>query len=508
MKTISEDYRTALSNYTTQRKGRIKVNNVYYDVFNVEYYADCYEEGNVVGNAISTQLAFDMLYRPKFNDFEYYEGIWTGEEYEYLYMGKFNVFDETDTNEFKKHIVAFDNLIKFNGSYTDDGIYPKTLYQLLQNICLQANVTLNNVTIPNATFSIENNQFVNNETLKTILKAICSISGCYATIKNDGLTLQLKNTTNEEINKSYHQIVDWKRPTYGINQVIIGMSDIDGEYVLKQDDADIELNGVHKLVINDNPFAYTQEKREELIDDLYDQVHGFGYIPYELKGEWLPHLEIGDTISIDEVDTIVLRINAKSPNALESVMSAPAIIDSAIDYVNNTDDIQNKLKNTQIQVDKANGQITSLVTETENLNNTVTEIGTRLTQNQNEFQYQITQLNDKVDENNENLQDQIDELSGIPEQLQNTLVTINISGIQVSTNTSKISSLMTNNKFVILDNSNTELTFIGYDENLGYSVSRMDNLTVTTYLTAGCHRQQKFTINGEDRTGWFYTGGV
>ena len=67
---------------------------------------------------------------------------------------------------------------------------------------------------------------------------------------------------------------------------------------------------------------------------------------------------------------------------------------------------------------------------------------------------------------------------------------------------------MTNNKFVILDNSDTELTFIGYDENLGYSVSRMDNLTVTNYLTAGYHRQQKFDINGENRTGWFYTGGV
>lgn len=508
MKTITQEYRNALSQSTTQRKGKILVDGYYYDVFNVEYYADCYDEGNIVGNAISSQLDFDMIYRPKFDTFEYFEGIWTGSDYEYLSMGIFTVFDEKDTNNFCKHITSFDNLIKFNKPYVDSGIYPKTMYELLQEICVQAGVTLNNLSIPNGSFVIENNQFVNNETLKTVLKAICSINGNYAIVKNNGLTLQLKNTTTEEIDKSYHQIVDWKRRTYGINQVIIGMQDVDGEYVLKQDDADIELNGVHKLVINDNPFAYTQEKRQELLNTLYNEVHGFGYIPYELKGEWLPHLEIGDTITIDEVNTIVLRINAKSPNALETVMSAPAIIDSAIEYANNTDDIENRLKNTQAIVDKANQQIQFLVTETEQLGDTVTEIGTKATQGLEKISIEVTTLNNKVDSANEDFEQRIDTLENTPAKGLKTLsVVIDDNGLNVSTNISKISSLMANNKFVIKDNSDTELTFIGYDENLGRSVSRMDNLTVTNYLNAGHHRQQEFKINGENRTGWFYIGG-
>lgn len=508
MRTHVSSIDDALSEPTTQRKGRIKVDNIYYDVFNVEYYADCYEDGNIIGNAIASRIDFDMLYRPKFDEFDYYERVWTGEYYEQVKIGTFNVFDEKNTNDFKIHITAFDNLIKFNAPYIDDGEYPKTLYQLLTNICSQAGVTLNNLSIPNGSFSIENNQFVNNENLKTVLKAICSISGTYAFVKNNGITLQLKSVTYAEIDKSYHQIVDWKRRTYGINQVVIGMSDVNGEYVVKQDDEDIELNGVHKLVINDNPFAYTQEKREELIDELYDQVHGFGYVPYELKGEWLPYLEIGDTINIDGIDTIVLRINAKSPNALETIMSAPAVIDSAIDYVDNTDDIANKLKNTQIQVDKANQQITSLVTETQELSDTVTEIGTTYQQTLNEFQYQITALNTEITETTEDLQQQIDGIDvKVPETLKNTLVTIDIDGIKVATNLSKISTLITNDTFLIKDSGDNILAYFGYDENLGRSVSQMDNLTVTNYLTAGYHRQEKFDIDGENRTGWFYTGG-
>ena len=352
MKTITQTIKNALLKPTIQRKDKIIVGQTEYFVSNVEYYADCYDEGNVIGNAIASQLSFDMEYVPKFDTFEYLAGIWTGNNYEYVSYGLFTVFDDVEKNQFTKHITAFDDLIKFNTPYEDDNVYPKTLYEELQLICNNTGVSLGNLTIPNGSFVVENNQFVNGETNKTVLKEICRITGTFATIKNNVLYLELKNNTNESINKSHHAPVDWKRRTYGINQVIIGMENVEGEYVLMQDDDDIALNGVHKLVINDNYFAYTQEKRQELIEELYEQVHGFGYLPYELKGKWMINYEIGDSVNIDGIDTIILRILGKSPNSVESEMSAPAIIDSVIEYVDNTNDIENQVRVAQVIVNK------------------------------------------------------------------------------------------------------------------------------------------------------------
>ena len=369
MKIVNDSIKNALKQPTTQRKGRILVNDKYYEVFNVEYYADAYNEGNVVGNAIASQLDFDLPYMAKFDTFKYFDGVWNGTDYEYVDMGTFTVFDEKDEDEFNKHITAFDNLIKFNVPFIDNKDYPKTLFQELQNICEQAGVELVNTSITNGDFEIQNNQFVNNESLKSVLKAICQISGTYAIIKEDKIVLQLKNETSEILNKSQHSPVTWKRRTYGINQVILGLEDVVGEYVIRQDEEDIAINGVHKLVINDNPFAYTQEKRDLLIDDLFNQVKGFGYIPYELKGEWLNYMDIGDTINIDGIDTILLRINGKSPKSLESEMSAPAIIDSAIQYVDNTASIKNLMKKTEISVDKQKSEIELVTREINSVKN-------------------------------------------------------------------------------------------------------------------------------------------
>ena len=361
MRIVSNNLKNALKQPTVQRKGKILVNNNYYEVYNLEYFADCYNEGNVVGNAIASQLDFDLPTIGKFDTFKYFDGIWTGTDYEFVDMGTFNVFDENDEDEFNTHITAFDNLIKFNVPFIDKQDYPKSVFQELQNICEQAGVELENESIVNGNFIIESNPFIGGENLKSVLKAICQISGTFGIIKNDKLYLQLKNETTEVLNKSEHEPLVWKRRTYGINQLVLGMADVEGEYVLRQDDDDIAINGVHKLVINDNPFVFNEEKRNLAIDNLFEQVKGFGYVPFDLKGEWLNYIEIGDTITIDNIDTIVLRINGKSPESLDSIISAPAIIDSAIEYANNTNSLEKRVNRTEIVVDKANQQIQAVV---------------------------------------------------------------------------------------------------------------------------------------------------
>lgn len=362
MITVSNDIKTAYNQYTTQRKSYIQAGNSQYFIQNMDLYADAYDEGNVVGNTIAKTLKFEIEteYVRGLDEFTLYDGVWTGSQYEYINLGTFKLFEEQGKDDYFSSITAYDKLISFNTPYDKQTEYPITIYGLLQYICNQAGVTLATDEIANGDKILDHNLFVEGETLKDILKAICQISGTFAMMSNDSLKLQLQNTDALTLSKYQIRDPEYKRTTWKINQVVLGMSDVDGEYVQKQDEEDIEINGVHKIVINDNPFVYTQALRQEYIDSLYDALHGFGYVAFEAKCEGLPYIELGDTVTIDGYESLILRYEIKSPDGLESMIQAPSIIDSVIDYIDNTNDLENKMRKTEYKVDKSEGQITQL----------------------------------------------------------------------------------------------------------------------------------------------------
>ncbi len=370
MLVVSDKIKESYNKYTTQRKSYIKVGDNSFFVQNVDLYADAYDEGNIVGNAIAKILKFDIEteYVRGLDEFELFDGIWTGNEYEYISLGTFKLFEEQGKDDFFSSITSYDKLILFNIVYnpllTE---YPTTIYGLLQNICEQAGVELETTTIANGDKVLNENLFVENETLKDILRAICEISGNYALISNDKLKLQLKGKDTITLEKYQLSNSEYKRTTWKINQIVLGMKDIEGEYVQKQDDEDVDKNGIHKVVINNNPFVYTQELRQEYIDELFEAVRGFGYIAYETEWEGLPYFELGDLLNIDGKESLVLRYELKSPNGLDSTLSAPSIIDSVIDYIDNTNDLNNQMMRTEYIVDKHEGQINQLTTKTNTL---------------------------------------------------------------------------------------------------------------------------------------------
>lgn len=502
MLAVSNSFKNAYNQYTTQRKSYIKVGNNEYFIQNLDLYADAYDEGNIVGNAIAKTLKFDIetQYVRGLDEFELFDGIFTGEEYEYVSLGTFKLFEEQGADDFFSHITAYDKLILFNKPYdasmTD---YPTTVYGLLENLCVQAGVELGTDEIANGTQPLESNLFVEGETLKDILKAICAISGTFALISED--TLKLKLVGEDSLTLSNYQLSEpeYKRTTWKINQVVLAMKDVDGEYVQKQDDEDIEENGVHKIVINDNPFTFSQDLREAYIDELYDALYGFGYIAFETKWEGLPYVELGDTLTIGGKESLVLRYQIKSPDGLNSMLQAPSIIDSVIDYIDNTNDIENKIRRTEVRVNKAEGEITSIAqvtNETLELVNQAGEqveaLGTRLTQTTDGLTAQVTALQDQVEEGST--------------YVKTTSVTIDDNGLTVATDTSEIKTTMNNEEFKITSGDDT-LAWFGYDETTNETKSEVNNLTVDKYFIVGNHRVEAYDKDGEGHTGFFYIGG-
>ena len=112
------------------------------------------------------------------------------------------------------------------------------------------------------------------------------------------------------------------------------------EHRLIQKEENIEeLGEENNIIINDNPFAYTQNKREQLITALFNAVKGFEYKAYSLKCQGLPYLETLDKIQLIDKEnnthnSFILRFNYKSPKGLESTIEAPSIIKATVNYQN------------------------------------------------------------------------------------------------------------------------------------------------------------------------------
>ena len=205
-----------------------------------------------------------------------------------------------------------------------------------------------------------------------VVSAVAGISCNFAKIKADNkLYLEFKNETGIIVDVSDYEEFDDKRDTHPYNAVSLGMSAVEGENVTLVDES-VEPGKENYLTINDNPFAYTQEKRNELIQAIFDKVNGFGYSSFELDNCMYPQLECGDLIQIRNkegqlVDTIVLRISYEET---EIKLEAPSIISATVTYQNppSSYDIA---KLTQINVDKQEGTIALLTNNISQIQNEI-----------------------------------------------------------------------------------------------------------------------------------------
>lgn len=223
------------------------------------------------------------------------------------------------------------------------------------------------------------------------------------------------NEPSLEKQSDYTELV-LKRNTHPINVVSIGMSQVEGENITLRDEESIAEDGENYLTINDNPFAYTQEKREQLIVALYEKVKGFSYTAYELKGQCKPYLETGDPIWVLDADgaitsSFLFRFTYKSPNGLESEMSAPSIIKSTVEYQNVPSDLE-RIRRTEFIVDKQQGTIDAIIDKQ-------TEDGSKI----NSMQMNAEETNDTIKKITAEYQEQIAQLKLTIEGLKTTVAT-------------------------------------------------------------------------------------
>ena len=332
----------------------------------------------LVGSVISKQIEINFFKEPTDDlvdkEVEAYIGVNMPTTPVYIPMGKFIVQKPEDNQTMNKtYLLGLDYMTKFNTPYKDMVTYPCTLKQLLQNICSQCGVTLATTTFANENFEVENNQFVGGESCRDVLRAISQVAGCYAKINRDG-ELELKfvdtSTSTQEdtevyTTNDYTKDMTLNLTTIPINRVVLSMSGIDGIESIYPPTV-IPEDQVSQIVIADNPFLYTSEKRNQVIQNLYNVVKDFSYTDYEIKVLTpRPYQDSGDKIIVTSPDgtqhvTYLFTHEIKFNGGLKATLSASTETQTEKKYKYKSQ-IQKAQTRTEYIVDKANAEITQRI---------------------------------------------------------------------------------------------------------------------------------------------------
>lgn len=340
-------------------------------VTKVKFSDDTYQNGNFIGTFIMKTIEFDAENNIDYMKKEviYYREI-NGIRFK---MGTFIVQDikDNDTKE-SVTVTAYDYGLKFANPYVTELDYKNTkvaMKDVINEVCTKVGVPLANITFTNENFVVDSNQFTEDSQYGDVVKAVAQMSGTFAKInENDELEFIFDQTSEniEEI-EDYTELED-KRDTKPITIVELGMSQVTGQNVVMRWAEGIAIYGENKLVINDNPFAYTQAKRTQLIEGIFNKVKGFGYSSFTTKKTFKPYSQVGDLVKLKNkegqwINSIILRINT---NHQDIELSAPSVIDSTVEYQQpaTAEEIANRA---ELKVDQSEKTIQALVTSNSEL---------------------------------------------------------------------------------------------------------------------------------------------
>ena len=270
----------------------------------------------------------------------------------------------------------------FNGDYTDD-IYITSYNDLVKTTgvtalwlakytCAQVGVDFPQDDFTNADFSIKQNPFQAGETCRDVMKEIGKLAYSWVRIGWDNKCyIDFEQRSNEEI-ETYNKItnneyftLDVKPIPYGpINNVVIGMSGIDGESHSEKDSDSISQHGEHTIYIYDNPLTNTFELRI-LAQQKANKLFGLTY--HHLTTETIGHpwLKGNDRIEVVDMNnnslyTYPFNITIEYSGHIRSTISSMgnSEVEETLAYES---DVVKNAKSAKIKVDKQDAKIEAAV---------------------------------------------------------------------------------------------------------------------------------------------------
>jgi hypothetical protein len=450
------------------------------------------------------------------------------DNYDYIDYGNYIVYKsekQEDTNSYK--ITCYDKMLYSMVKYENMQItYPITIRNYINTICNYLGLIFKNAndTFANYNKEIQNELFLDSEggdlnyTFRDVLDQLAEATASTICLDaNDQLEIRYVNNTQDTINEEYLKNINVNfGKKYGpINSIVLSRS-AESDNVYLRDEESVLQDGLCELKIIDNQIMNWND-RSDYLQDILNQLDGLEYYLNDFASTGICYYDLCDRYNIqigeETYSCIMFNDEVNITTGMEENIHTDMPSETQTDYTK-ADKTDRKINQTYLIVDKQNSKIESVVENVSILQNSTSQNAdniNRLTSLVNSQGEEIDSLGTRITQTAENITASVSAIQGEIDSgvglVKTTSVTIDDSGLNVSTDTSKISTTMTNNSFEIKDSGDKTLAFFGYDEQEGISKAEMDNLTVTNYFIAGVHRVETIEVDGEERTGYFYIGG-
>jgi hypothetical protein len=290
----SELFKSAISQKNRELRIRSTIDGTVYSDTDVQ---DCTIEESILtgedfkfGSATASRLEItllnmdDSLTAKSFEDKEVHIEIGVmldkfHQPFEYVSMGHFIVEEASKDNNLIK-LNGYDKMIYFEKPYVSNLTYPTTLLQILQEICTQAGVQLENTSFLNSDYLVNEMPNLENVTLRLAVEHISELACSFACINRAG-KLELKTFRDTNISINADNYYSMKLSEYGYGPIEV-----------------ISINP-------ENIFAPIPT--EQLKDNMLNAVKGFTFKPFTTSWQGNPLTAPGDIISVSDKNGVIYK---------------------------------------------------------------------------------------------------------------------------------------------------------------------------------------------------------
>ena len=373
MYNVSNDFKTAILNNARRINAYIEIDGSSYSIQKCTLDMNIYNSetdafiGTFIAKSGTLKVNKQDSLQLENESFNLFFGIQLADETnENVPIGAMNVYEKTSDTEYK----FMDNKMFFNKTFdTTKLTYPTTPLLAAQEACRQAGVELATTDFPNKNLSIPSEVFFGYDaTCTDVIVAVAQASCTFATInRNNELEFKWFNEVDFTVPLDNQYTYPTIEVEYGpINSLVLAREP-QNDNVYIQDEESVELNGLTELKISDNPFLDIDRYNSRT--EIWNRINGFSYVPFISSSPGYFHLDPGDIIQIQiedksYIDAYVLNHTLEYSGGIKSNFSTPALSKSQINY-NIASSIENKLHQTELLVDKINGEIKASIKDIE-----------------------------------------------------------------------------------------------------------------------------------------------